>query len=258
MAFTGVATVVKVSDRKFRITGLSLEADASGTIGFSDKDVPSEVSLIAPEWKPYRNGEADLVSLQDSVECRTQPVTDVDVAVPIVITKTGTDHGDFEITLHNDGDAACDEVTLRVTLARGNLLDPPVVITVDDCTITAHMRGVVGELGTGYASMQTLIDALNDADIGAEGEGDLASPVEGPQDLTTWVYEGTLNCVDGVLTTLDALTDLDPTPPAAGQPNPITVESGPLDSLTFGGGEWEGCAGAGTASANLEIYVEFH
>jgi hypothetical protein len=102
MAFTGQATIVKVSDRKFRITGLSLAGDASGTIGFSDKDVAPEVELDAPEWKPYRNGENALISLQDSVECRTQPVTDVTAAVPISVVKTGTDHGDFVITLHND------------------------------------------------------------------------------------------------------------------------------------------------------------
>lgn len=102
MAFTGVATIVKVSDKKFRITGLSLAGDASGTIGFSDKTVAAEVSLVAPEWQPYRNAENDLISLQDSVEARVGIVTDVTTPVPISVVKTGTDHGDFVITLHND------------------------------------------------------------------------------------------------------------------------------------------------------------
>lgn len=105
MAFTGVAVVTKVSDKKFRITGLSLAGDASGTIGFSDKDVAPEVELVAPEWQPYKNAENDLVSLQAAIECRTQPVTDVTAAVPISCVKTGTDHGDFVITLHNDSAA---------------------------------------------------------------------------------------------------------------------------------------------------------
>jgi hypothetical protein len=110
MAFTGAATIVKVSDRKFRITGLSLLGAASGTIGFSDKDAAADVSLVAPEWQPYKNSENDLVSLQDSVECRTKPVTDVTVAVAVSVVKTGTDHGDFVITLHND-EAAEGQVT---------------------------------------------------------------------------------------------------------------------------------------------------
>ena len=105
MAFTGTATVVKVTDKKFRITGLSLAGDASGTIGFSDKTVAAEVSLEAPEWQPYRNAENDLISLQASVEVRQTLVTDVTSAVPISVVKTGTDHTDFVITMHNDSAA---------------------------------------------------------------------------------------------------------------------------------------------------------
>lgn len=110
MAFTGTAVVIPVSDRKFRITGLSLAGAASGTIGFSDKTVPAEVSLVAPNWQPYHmpgalNDASALVSLGSAVEVRTAPVTDVTDAVPISVVKTGTDHSDFVATLHNDSAA---------------------------------------------------------------------------------------------------------------------------------------------------------
>lgn len=105
MAFTGTATISKVSDKLFRITGLTLAGDASGTIGFSDKTVAAEVSLVAPEWKPYHNGENALVSLQDAIEVRVGFSTDVTSAVPISYTKSGTNHGDFVATLHNDSAA---------------------------------------------------------------------------------------------------------------------------------------------------------
>jgi hypothetical protein len=105
MAFTGVAVIDQVADNLFRITGLSLIADASGTIGFSDKTVAPEVELIAPTWQPYQNGDQVDVSLQDAIEVRMVPVTDVSAAVPVSVVKTGTDHGDFVITFHNDNAA---------------------------------------------------------------------------------------------------------------------------------------------------------
>src|SRR5689334_2748691 len=101
MAFTGAATIVQVSDRKVRITGLSLAADATGTIGFAGSGKNVELPAL-PSWGPYKNAEGDAVSLQAAVECRTQPTTDVGVAVPVSCVKTGTDQGDFQIALHND------------------------------------------------------------------------------------------------------------------------------------------------------------
>lgn len=102
MAFTGTPVIAKVSDKLFRITGVTLAGNASGTIGFSDKDVAAEVGLLAPEWKPYHNGENALVSLQDAVEVRVGISTDVTAPVPISVVKTGTKHGDFVATVHND------------------------------------------------------------------------------------------------------------------------------------------------------------
>jgi hypothetical protein len=117
MAFTGAAVVKQVSDKLFRITGLSLAADASGTIGFSDKTVAAEVGLVAPEWKAYKNAKAQAVSLQDAVQVRFVPVTDVSAAVPVSVVKSGTDHGDFVITMHNDnagGGAASAELEIYI------------------------------------------------------------------------------------------------------------------------------------------------
>lgn len=102
MAFTGAAVVKKVSDRLFRITGVSLAGDASGTIGFSDKDAAANVSIEAPTWQPYEVVGGSDVSLQDAVKVTINVVTDVGAAVPVSVTKAGTDHGDFSITLHND------------------------------------------------------------------------------------------------------------------------------------------------------------
>jgi hypothetical protein len=100
MAFTGVPVVQKVTDRCFRITGVSLAGDASGTIGFSDKTVLAEASIVAPDWQPY---ELDgVVSLQDMVRVDVNIVTDVTTPVPVSVVKTGTTHLDFAITLHND------------------------------------------------------------------------------------------------------------------------------------------------------------
>lgn len=104
MAFTGTPVIEKISDKMFRITGVSLAGDASGTIGFSDKSVAAEVSLVAPTWQPYRipGGQGGVVSLQAAVKCIQNPVTDVTTPVPISIVKSGTTHADFVITLHND------------------------------------------------------------------------------------------------------------------------------------------------------------
>ncbi len=105
MAFTGTPVVTKVSDKLFRVTGLSLAGDASGTIGFSDKTVAAEVSLVAPEWQPKTGPMGDNISLIEAIEVRQTLVTDVTDAVPISVVKTGTTHADFVITMHNDSAA---------------------------------------------------------------------------------------------------------------------------------------------------------
>lgn len=104
MAFTGTATVTKITDNCYRITGLSLAGDASGVIVFSDRAVIPGGAVEfgpAPDWQPYELS-GTLVGLQSSVEVRLNVVTDVTTPVPISVVKAGTTHDDFSITLHND------------------------------------------------------------------------------------------------------------------------------------------------------------
>ena len=114
MAFTGNATIKKVSEGLLRVTGLSLAAGASGTIGLFGIGVGADVEL--PEnptkgWKPYED-----VSLQDAVQVTANPVADVagyDEALRVV--KTGTVDSDFLITVTNDdGDVATPELELYI------------------------------------------------------------------------------------------------------------------------------------------------
>jgi len=101
MAFTGTATVVRVSEDLFRITGLSLAASAAGTIGFTAGS--NEVEFTAPEWDPHGD-----VTLQDAISCLINPVgAGVATAVPVRVVKTGTTQANFVLTLtNNDGAAA--------------------------------------------------------------------------------------------------------------------------------------------------------
>lgn len=100
MAFTGSATVVQVSDRKVRVTGLSLAGSAAGTISLHGGT--GQVTLpagFAPS--PYTNSEGAVVAMQDSVEVSLVPVTAITTLVPISVVKTGTTPTDFLITLTN-------------------------------------------------------------------------------------------------------------------------------------------------------------
>jgi hypothetical protein len=102
MAWTGSATVKKVSDNLTRVTGLSLAASASGTIGLSggtgDVDIVDQL-----DWQPL-----DGVTLQDAIWVTLTYGADVagyDEEPSIV--KSGTTQADFLITFtNNDGDVA--------------------------------------------------------------------------------------------------------------------------------------------------------
>ncbi len=95
MAFTGSATVKKVSDRIYRITGLSLAGAASGTISLSggtgDVKLPE-----TPTWNKY-----DEVGLDDSIDVTSQPVTGVATRVPVTTVKTGDGPTDWLCTMTN-------------------------------------------------------------------------------------------------------------------------------------------------------------
>lgn len=102
MAWTGSATRTMVSDRMFRIAGLSLAADASGTIGFFGGNPAAEQTINMPWWTPYKNGDDDLITLRDAIKISFLIITDVTAPVPISVVKTGTDQGDWLATFHND------------------------------------------------------------------------------------------------------------------------------------------------------------
>jgi hypothetical protein len=97
MAFTGIPVVQRVSDRMYRITGISLEGGAAGTIGLAGGTGEIDI-LDAPEWTPYED-----VTLQDAVSLRMVPVTDAtNWENRIRVVKTGTTQANFLITLTND------------------------------------------------------------------------------------------------------------------------------------------------------------
>lgn len=89
MAFTGTATVKRVSERMVRITGLSLAASAAGTISLFE----GSGSVKCPDdFNPEKYSN---VTLQDSVALRHLP------CVPITVAKAGTTQQDFLLTMTN-------------------------------------------------------------------------------------------------------------------------------------------------------------
>jgi hypothetical protein len=117
MAFTGTATVKQVSDRCFRITGLTLATQgASGTIGLEGNT--GDVDLNAGGvWGAYNQSSAQggAVSLIDAVDCRINLVGAAVVAPAVAITKTGTTPADFLVTLTNQGAASTTAMEIYIT-----------------------------------------------------------------------------------------------------------------------------------------------
>jgi hypothetical protein len=97
MAFTGTPVVHYVSDRKVRITGVSLARNVSGTIALHGHAAGPDV--ILPAWfQPvvYNNDHGD-VTLQDSIEVTVHlaSATASQVSVAVNVIKTGTTPADF-------------------------------------------------------------------------------------------------------------------------------------------------------------------
>lgn len=113
MAFTGVATIKKVSEGLLRITGLSLAGGAAGTIGLfgglGAVDLPQDPTQ---DWD--KQGD---VGLADAISLLINPVTDVAGYDELVrVVKTGETREAFLATLTNDDDAATPELEIYVRI----------------------------------------------------------------------------------------------------------------------------------------------
>lgn len=103
MAFTGTATVKQVSDSIVRITGLSLAAGASGTIGLSGATGTTPGATLPASFKavPYAYNSSN-VPLADALEVTALPAaTGVATAIPTAIVKSGTTEADWRATITN-------------------------------------------------------------------------------------------------------------------------------------------------------------
>ena len=104
MAFTGTAVISQVSDRKIRITGLSLAAGASGTIAlhsYTGSPTPGVTLPVGFQPDTYTNSEGAQIQLQDSISIQVNLAATVATAVPMFNTKIGTDPTDFLMTVGN-------------------------------------------------------------------------------------------------------------------------------------------------------------
>lgn len=119
MAFNGNAVFSMVSESLVRVTGLSLLAGASGTIGLAPSAtimVPPDVVLPAPfKPAPYNpNLGTGVVELQDAVNVQYNDVVSSPIKAPVVIVKTGTTASDFLITLTNDAPGEVETATFEL------------------------------------------------------------------------------------------------------------------------------------------------
>ncbi len=103
MAFTGTAVFEQISDSIVRVTGLSLAAGASGTIGLSTRTTPGEKSLPAgfkPQPAKYDGHAVGLIAAID-VTVKPNGTGGILVAVPVNVVKTGDTPQTWLVTLTN-------------------------------------------------------------------------------------------------------------------------------------------------------------
>ncbi len=107
MAFTGTPAVTYVSDNKVRITGLSLAAAATGTIGLA-ANVAAEVPLNpTAEWDRYVNARGETIELDDSIKVTViKAEAGLSTTEAVAVVKTGNGPTDFLATLSNPDAAA--------------------------------------------------------------------------------------------------------------------------------------------------------
>ncbi len=115
MAFTGTASVAQVSDRQVRITGLSLDAGASGTIGLSGATGTAPGVTLPAAFKAgvYDYGTAN-VSLASSIRLDWNYVDTSGQLIFLTVAKTGTTVADFRITVTNNSGSASSGVEMYV------------------------------------------------------------------------------------------------------------------------------------------------
>jgi hypothetical protein len=103
MAFTGTATVVQVSDRIVRITGLSLASAAVGTIGLTGHTGGAPGVTLPASFKTEHYAYLGVnVPFVSAIECTVQAAaTGVATAIPVAVVKSGTSLADFLISITN-------------------------------------------------------------------------------------------------------------------------------------------------------------
>ncbi len=115
MAFTGTATVIPVSDRMVRITGLSLAGGANGTIGLNGATGTAPGVTLPASFQPgvYDYGTTD-VALASSIRLDYNYVEATADEVPLTVAKTGTTVADFRITVTNNTGSTSSQVEMYV------------------------------------------------------------------------------------------------------------------------------------------------
>ena len=102
MAFIGTPVIKQVSDQVVRITGITLGAGASGTIGLAGHTGSTPNIVLPAAFKTEHYAYlGDNVPFQDAIDCQVQPDTVIADAIPVSVAKTGTTTADFRITLSN-------------------------------------------------------------------------------------------------------------------------------------------------------------
>ena len=105
MAFTGTPVVVQIADNLFRITGISLAAAATGTIGLVGGS--GEIDLPAPSWDRYNNSLGQQIELDQSIQVTVvKAEAGLATTEAVAVVKTGDGPTDFLATLSNPDAAA--------------------------------------------------------------------------------------------------------------------------------------------------------
>lgn len=118
MAFTGSPTIKKISANRVRITGLSLAAGASGTIGLEAG--AGEVDVVMPEWQPYETSgtHGGDVGLNEAIEVDVVSADAAGTATEdIAVVKAGATEALFLATLTNKDAAASGALEIYLNFA---------------------------------------------------------------------------------------------------------------------------------------------